>query len=128
VIDFWEAVGPDNIRNYMHNLVKKSASILVDKWKSRVLAPRDMFGSMCAIQLPNALYACCDDIDYSHAEAVQNLLFHRYNIEVPIKEVQGELYVRISAHIYNELEEYEKLGDAILELTEENALASPISL
>ena len=36
--------------------------------------------------------------------------------QVPIKAIQGELYVRISAHIYNYLEEYKKLAEGILEL------------
>lgn len=36
--------------------------------------------------------------------------------QVPIKAVQGHLYVRISAHVYNTLEEYEQLADAITQL------------
>ena len=39
--------------------------------------------------------------------------------QVPIKCVQQKLYVRISAHIYNELAEYQLLADAILQLTED---------
>ena len=39
--------------------------------------------------------------------------------QVPIKCVQQKLYVRISAHIYNELAEYQLLADAILQLTKD---------
>jgi selenocysteine lyase/cysteine desulfurase len=34
-------------------------------------------------------------------------------IEVPIKCVQGRLYVRLSAHLYNQLSDYERLADAM---------------
>jgi selenocysteine lyase/cysteine desulfurase len=47
---------------------------------------------------------------------LQDLLHSMHGIEVPIKTIQGSLYVRISAHIYNTLEEYAKLGDAIQQM------------
>lgn len=34
-------------------------------------------------------------------------------IEVPVKCVQGRLYVRLSAHLYNQLSDYERLADAM---------------
>ena len=33
--------------------------------------------------------------------------------QVPIKAVDGKLYVRISAHVYNELTEYQRLAESI---------------
>ena len=67
---------------------------------------------------------------YDEAESVQNFLFFNYNIEVPIKackqyhlatklinaeqNIQSSLYVRISAHVYNGMEDYERLAKAIL--------------
>ena len=39
---------------------------------------------------------------------------------MPIKAIQGELYVRISAHIYNHMAEYELLADAVLTLAKED--------
>jgi selenocysteine lyase/cysteine desulfurase len=47
---------------------------------------------------------------------LQDLLHYEYHIEVPVKCVQGGLYVRISAHVYNELADYEKLASAVGEL------------
>ena len=40
-------------------------------------------------------------------------------VQVPIKAIQGQLYVRISCHIHNELKDYENLGEAILTLAGE---------
>jgi len=50
------------------------------------------------------------------AVELQDALYHIYKIEVPVKHLQNRLYVRISAHIYNTMEDFEKLGKALLEL------------
>lgn len=50
------------------------------------------------------------------AYQLQELLHHQHRIEVPIKCLEGKLYVRISCHVYNHLEEYKKLGQVINEI------------
>ncbi|CAF4231594.1 unnamed protein product [Adineta steineri] len=54
--------------------------------------------------------------NYDDAEIIQNKLYHDFNIEVPIKNIDGNLYVRISTHIYNYIEQYEELGNAIIKI------------
>ncbi|XP_077862119.1 uncharacterized protein LOC144343467 [Saccoglossus kowalevskii] len=116
VLDFWNSVGPDKIRHYIHSLAKQAAELLLDKWKTKLIAPMHMFGSMVLVQLPSDLHKnkICN---YDLAETIQNKLFHQFKIEVPIKAIQNELYVRISAHIYNDICEYEVLRDAVTQLT-----------
>ena len=46
---------------------------------------------------------------------LQNALFDR-NIEVPITEVHGTKYLRISAQAYNHIGEYTQLADELQEL------------
>lgn len=118
VIDFWEAVGVSKIRDYMHNLFLKSCDILIQKWGTSLAAPANMFGCLGLVELPPDVYKKTG-VEYSDAESLQNLLYHQFNIEVPVKCVDGVLYVRISCHIYNETSEYEKLGDAILTIMKE---------
>ena len=48
------------------------------------------------------------------------VLSHIPLFQVPVKAVEGKLYVRISAHMYNELSEYKTLGEAILDIVEKN--------
>ncbi|CAH1226841.1 NFS1 [Branchiostoma lanceolatum] len=118
VLDFWQCVGPERIRTYLHDMVTQAAQLLVEKWNTGLLAPLNMFASMALVQLPPAFHGGAV-ATYDLAEKIQNQLYHRFNIEVPLKAVQGELYVRISAHIYNDLADYETLGDAILQLKSE---------
>ena len=56
---------------------------------------------MCAIALP-----------YIHALSP---------FQAPIKTVRGRLYVRISAHIYNTMADYERLADLVLDLAKRKA-------
>jgi hypothetical protein len=56
------------------------------------------------------------------AAALHALLRHRYRIEVPVLCIRGALYVRISAQIYNELGEYRRLAEAVLEIQGEGLL------
>ncbi len=44
---------------------------------------------------------------------MQEELHFQHKIEVPIKCLEGRLYVRVSAHIYNELSEYQRLIQVI---------------
>jgi selenocysteine lyase/cysteine desulfurase len=46
----------------------------------------------------------------------QDILHHQFCIECPVKCIQGVLYVRVSAQIYNELEDYRKLGMAVQDI------------
>ena len=47
-------------------------------------------------------------------KAVQDYLYSQ-RIECPVKTVQGRLYVRISATVYNSIAEYERLAQIVRE-------------
>ncbi|XP_071800923.1 uncharacterized protein [Asterias amurensis] len=112
VLDFWQSVGVDRIRGYIHQLLCDAANLLQTEWNTNLLAPLDMCGAMALVRLPPHITES-KTINYDVAEVIQNRLYHEHNIEVPIKSVDGELYVRISVHIYNELAEYRRLADCI---------------
>ena len=74
---------------------------------------------MCCVALPPRFNRDDCISRYEDAEKFQNAMFSKYNIEVPFKSVNGKLYVRISTHIYNELEEYHALADAVNEMPDD---------
>ena len=76
------------------------------------LAPMSIHSPMALVKLPvsiNSAEATSED-----AKHIQDFLYH-HRIEVPIKCIQGELYVRLSCHIYNALPEYERLGQVMVQ-------------
>ncbi|ESO93218.1 hypothetical protein LOTGIDRAFT_161769 [Lottia gigantea] len=119
VLEFWQRIGLHDILQHNHCLAVDAGKLLVQSWKTQLMAPENMFGSMVLVELPAQRDR--DKITYDDAEAIQNTLYHNYNIEVPIKVVGKRLCVRISAHIYNRIEEYEKLAKAILEICDSSS-------
>lgn len=47
------------------------------------------------------------------------MLHSVYKVEVPIKTMAATLYVRVSAHIYNVMEDYAVLAAAVQELQQQ---------
>lgn len=43
----------------------------------------------------------------------QDVLHAQHSVECPVKCIQGVLYLRISAHIYNTVEDYHKVAAAV---------------
>ena len=104
--------------------------MLESEWGSRTgdraFAPPDMHAAMGLVRLPltleNALFASSksnpkkkSELDSSMSKFVQDFLHHE-SIEVPVKCLRGGIHLRISAHVYNELADYEALPTAISKL------------
>jgi len=68
--------------------------------------PDSLLGSLAVIPLPDG-----------PAQALQDRLYQDYGIEVPVIPWNGSMgrQIRISAQIYNRLEQYRYLGDALVE-------------
>jgi isopenicillin-N epimerase len=74
------------------------------------LADMQVHSPMALVRLPSPVSVGTSN----DAKQVQDFLFH-HSIEVLIKSVLGNLYVRLSCHVYNELHEYERLGNVMLQ-------------
>ncbi|KAL8614546.1 hypothetical protein ACOMHN_049846 [Nucella lapillus] len=80
---------------------------------------------MTLVELPKALHpAQGEEVDYAAAEQIQNRLYHEFNIEVPVKALQGKLYVRVSAHLHTSYEDVDKLETAITRIMADTATAT----
>ncbi|XP_068698496.1 uncharacterized protein [Montipora foliosa] len=124
VLDFWETMKPERIRKHNNTLANQAALMLAEKWGTSLLSHAEMFGPMVLIRLPDALLDCVslqgqEEAVKAHAEMIQAKLHYEFNIEVPVKLIQGKLYTRISAHVYNEISDYSRLGDVIAIMTNE---------
>lgn len=88
---------------------------------------------MAAVQLPQGLAGAAAPTDGvpaanlstgATASALHALLRRRFSIEVPVVPMRGALWVRISAQIFNELGDYQRLADAVLEVRSLGLLGS----
>lgn len=115
-INFWEQVGAQVIRAEMKRLMGKVAAMLLEKWEnSFLLAPLEMHACMFCITFPPRFYLRSGEqqVTYEDGEKIQNKLFFKHRIEVPVKVVSNVMGCRLSFHLYNEYEEYERLAEVI---------------
>lgn len=112
-IAFQQQIGIENIQIHNHELATQAAQILATAWQQELPAPLNMLGAMATIPLPYQFAA--NDLLQAAAN-LHDILWERYRIEVPIIPFSDRLWIRISAQIYNELQDYKYLAKAISSL------------
>ena len=129
-IAFMDAFGGwDAVRSRNHDLVVHAHRALCESFAVEPMSPVDgrFLGSMATILLPPALQpehggpplaegeGATDDrgrLDLQ-VDPIQRMLHERHRIEIPVMVFAGRRHVRISAHVYNEASDYQRLADAI---------------
>lgn len=108
-IDLMEEWGVTAIRTYNHDLAWSAAQRLAGAWQVPVETPESLIGTMVTIPLPASLGATHDD-----AVRVRDTLLYRDHVEAPVSAIHGRLHVRVSAQVYNDLSDIDRLANAVL--------------
>jgi isopenicillin-N epimerase len=93
---------------YMHSLAREAARILVERWCTTFDVPDEMVGSMVTVGLPPSAGSTDDD-----AAKLRLALLVEDRIEVQLHAWRRRLWVRISAQVYNEPDDIERLAGAV---------------
>lgn len=95
-----------------HALALEARDILCAALEIEPPAPDAMLGSMAAVPLPDGDAKIAPSL---YGDALQDALFARHSIEVPIVPWPHppRRILRVSAQIYNERSEYERLASAV---------------
>jgi isopenicillin-N epimerase len=107
-IDFHESFGGAALRARNRALAIEAGHMLAGAWDTETGTPGEMTGSMVCVRLPGEERA-----DHGTARRIHRALYDDYRIEVPVVPFAGALWVRVSAHAYNEMEDYERLARAV---------------
>jgi len=108
-IAFQRELGIDALRAYNHVLAWDAARMLSTRFGTPLVMPESMVGTMATVAAPETVGS-----SYEHAVALRNALLFEDGIEVQVHAIRGRVWLRISAQIYNEMEEYERLADRVL--------------
>jgi isopenicillin-N epimerase len=101
-------LGVDAVRSYNHDLVWRAAHRLAERWGVPFATPESMIGTMATLPLPRALGSTRED-----AARLRDALLFEDAIEVQVHAWKGRLRVRVSAQIYNDVGDFDRLGAAI---------------
>ena len=97
--------GEAAMRRHNHALAWHAATALASRWGLAAAAPEDMVGCMALVPLPGALGSGSDA-----ARALQDALLFGHAIEVPVIARGDRLWLRVSAQVYNDETDIERLG------------------
>ena len=100
--------GDAEIKAYNRGLALSASEELAADWGTETGAAAGFVGSMATIRLPDGFTAT-----FEAAEALRDRLMDEHRIQVPVRALDGALWVRISAQIYNEADDYRRLSEAI---------------
>lgn len=102
--------GWDELMQRNHQLALAARQLLCEMLEVRSPIPDEMIGSMAVIPMPEVL-------ESRNFMCLHDELFDRFGIQVQVVPWEKpKLLVRVSAQIYNTLEQYEYLGKALKEL------------
>lgn len=119
VLAFRERFGEENIRSYCHGLIMEAAKYLATLWGTDRGAPEEMTGNMTTVAWPGS-----EKATQANADKLRSIFRDEYKIEIEPKIFSGRIWIRICAYLYNEMEDYKKLGTAALDIIEKGKLRS----
>lgn len=105
-LDYLDTAGMERVQNHNRTLAAQMGEMLADAWKTGMSATAAWRGSMAAIRLPRDGAA-----DRSRTRAMTLDLLHRHRIMAPVMPLEGQYWLRISAAIYNDPADYQRLID-----------------
>jgi isopenicillin-N epimerase len=102
----WEA-----LRAHNHDLAWRGARMLADRWGTALGFDEAAVGFMATVPMPSGLGSTPAD-----AARVRDWLLFDERIEVQVHAAHDRLWARISAQVYNDWADLERLADAVLRI------------
>jgi len=100
-LEFSAALGAERLRRYCHDLVTAAGEQIARSWREPLAGPAAMHASMMAIRLPSAWQRAVPATREAAAK-LQSVFMREHRIAVAINVIDGALWARISAQVYNE--------------------------
>jgi isopenicillin-N epimerase len=100
--------GVARVQAYNHSLAWQAGQLLTQRWGTAIATPESLIGTMITIPLPDRLGSTPAD-----AARLRDALLFEDRIEVQLHAWQDQLWMRLSAQVYNDLADVERLADAV---------------
>ena len=94
---------------YNHRLAWEGGQLLASRWGTTIGHGESMVGTMITVPLPDRAGS-----DMAAAARLRLALLLEDKIEIQMHAYRGRLWARLSAQVYNDLSEVERLADGVL--------------
>jgi isopenicillin-N epimerase len=101
-------LGVGAVQSYNHDLAWRAGRLLAERWGTGVDTPESMIGTMITVPMPASAGTSRDD-----AARLRLELLAQDRIEIQLHAWRERLWVRVSAQIYNDLSDVERLAEAV---------------
>lgn len=119
-LDFYAATGAATLRAYQSQKAIEIRNLLSSVWNTPLASPDSMIGSLAAQQIPSHLWPDIQD-HQAYAEALHDVLWEKYAIEVPVIAFSKTIWIRISVQVFNTDEQYHYLAEVIKKMRKRNS-------
>ena len=103
-IEFMRELGVDAMRAYNHAFTWNGARMLCDRWGTQLPAGESLIGCMLTLPLPERMGTTAED-----ATRLKDALLYEDNIEAQIHARGGSIWLRLSAQVYNDAQDLDRL-------------------
>jgi len=107
-IAFMRELGIERVRAHNHALAWDAANRLCARWGTALETAEAMSGAMVTLPLPEGLGRVKED-----AQGLRDALLFEDRIEAQVHAWRARLWVRLSAQIYNDSSDFERLETAV---------------
>ena len=111
-IDYLAALGWEDVLHHNHQMAMWVQQMLSEKWGVGPSTPLDgsMIGSLVSFPFPGDVSRFDDPVQ------LHDYLYDEHHIEIPIFDFGGQWLIRTSSQVYNTPDQYERLGEVVLDL------------
>jgi isopenicillin-N epimerase len=103
-LDYLTTLDPEAVHAHNNALAREAGEMLADAWGSEIAAAPEFTAAMASVRLPGVTAA-----DRTAARRIARHLREAHNISAGVMMIAGGVWLRVSAQIYNELDDYRPL-------------------
>jgi isopenicillin-N epimerase len=105
-LSFFAQAGWQKVRAHNNDLARRGAELVARALGSQTGAAAGLAAAMQVVQLPR-------ELTEAEARTLESELFDAYRVVVPVTFLGGYRWLRLSAQLYNTLDDYKRLADAL---------------
>lgn len=114
-IDFYEGLGGARLARRNTALAAEAGNLLARRFGTECGSTGDTRGAMALVRLP-----ILGPVDQARALVLRQRLLRDHATDAPLNAIGGAVWLRLSAQAYNEIGDYERLGDIVERLVRDN--------
>ncbi|MGA8399904.1 MAG: aminotransferase class V-fold PLP-dependent enzyme [Stellaceae bacterium] len=105
-LGYLAAFSPDAVHAHNNALAREAGEMLADAWGSEIAAAPEFSAAMASVRLPGVMAA-----SRAAGRGIARQLREAHNISAGVMAIDGNVWLRVSAQVYNAIDDYQPLAE-----------------